>query len=440
MASFQTLHCNWREPRQNTLSARKGLNEQISLIVFPGHNYNGAMAQLRWEIADSTSTVNWDDWCIVCHDPSDLAMDPRFLRVVEQSMSDIAETKYLIGYDPQGIPVVCTCVCRFIVDTAMLAGPGPRAGINFARRLYSRFLMIPIFFCGLPVSVGSSSLRFAAGIEKGAIVKSLVAETERLAAEARAPVIVWKEFFDEDCQSLEPLVAHGYQQADSLPMNVMHCRHASFDEFCGAMRSHYRYKIKKTKKKIAKAGLRVEHITDPERIAELYTPEAHELYLAVFERAHIRLELLPRQFFLNLLSEMPEETSFTAVFREKQLVGFAWGLHLGEIYQNIFVGVNYELNPQSDLYFNTMMSDLDFGMRKGACKVYMGQSADDFKSRLGCVQHPLSIYVKLRNPAFNWLVHRFSKLVFPPYQVAQVRDLLKEDMEQETREVIDAES
>jgi len=296
--------------------------------------------------------------------------------------------------------------------------------------------MFRVFFCGLPVSVGTNSLRVAAGREKGPIVEAVIAEIERLAAEANSPVVVWKEMFDEECEPLETLKTLGYQRADSLPMNIMECTHPSFDDFCGAMRSHYRYKIKKSKKKFAKSGMRVEHITDPQRIEELYTPEAHQLYVAVFEHADIRLEILPREFFLNVTRELPEETSFTAVFQGDQLVAFAWGLHLGEVYRNIFVGFNYDLNPGTDLYFNTMMSDLDYGIRTGARRVFMGQSADDFKSRLGCVQHPLSIYVKLRNPTLNWLAHKLSSLIFPPHHTATVRDLLKDEPKQETAEAM----
>lgn len=389
------------------------------------------MTQFAWEIADSTSEVNWDDWCTVCDDPSDLAMDPRFLRALEGPMADVSETKYLIGYDDQGNPVACTCVSLFLVDGAVLTGPRHRKMINTVRKIYPRYLMFRVLFCGLPISIGSNSLRFASDREQGPIMDSLIVEMERLAAEAKSPVIVWKEFFDEDCQPLAVLTSHGYQQADSLPMNVMHCSHPSFDDYCSAMRSHYRYKIKKSKKKISKSGLRVEHITDPERIEELYTPEAHQLYLDVFEHAKYRLEILPREFFLNLVRELPAETSFTAVFQDEQLVGLAWGLHLGQLYRNIFVGFDYDLNPTTDLYFNTMMSDLDYGMRTGARRVFMGQSANDFKSRLGCVQHRLSIYVKLRNRTLNWLAHKASKLIFPPHKSTPVRDLLKEETKQE---------
>ena len=392
------------------------------------------MPNYRWEIADSAAAVNWDDWVTVCHDPSEVTMDLRFLQATEDAMRDVSETRYLIGYDENGNPVACTCLTRFWVDGAILSGPGHRNLINAVRKIYPRYMKFRVFFCGLPVSVGTSYLRIAEDHPQETVVESLETEMERLAAEQRSLAVVWKEFNNAECDSLNSLTSRGYLKADSLPMNTFESSHSDFDEFCGEMRSHYRYKIKKSKKKFDKAGLRVEHITDPERIEQLYTPEVHELYLAVLDHAEHRLETLPREFFLNLLQEMPKEISFTAVFHEDRVVAFAWGLHTGEHYRDIFVGFDYDLNHRTDLYFNLMMRDMDYGIRTGSTHVFMGQSSDDFKSRLGCVQQPLSIYVKLRNKTFNWCMHKLASVVFPPHEGAPVRDLLKADAPTETSE------
>ena len=100
---------------------------------------------------------------------------------------------------------------------------------------------------------------------------------------------------------------------------------------------------------------------------------------------------------------------------------------MGEKYRNIFVGFNYDLNPRTDLYFNMMMSDLNYGMQTGAKHVYMGQSANEFKSRLGCYQQPLSVFMKTRSKALNWLARIASGLLFPPHKGAPVRDLFKDE-------------
>ena len=71
------------------------------------------------------------------------------------------------------------------------------------------------------------------------------------------------------------------------------------------------------------------------------------------------------------------------------------------------------------------MSDLDYGIRTGSEQIFVGQSADDFKSRLGCVQRPLSIFVKMRSRVLHGLLRIFAPLFFPPHKLAPPRDLFK---------------
>lgn len=173
--------------------------------------------------------------------------------------------------------------------------------------------------------------------------------------------------------------------------------------------------------------MRVEHITDPSHIQEVYTPAVHQLYLNVLQQAEHQLETLPREFFLDLVENLPGEVSLTAIFCEEKIVAIAWGVLVGDTYRNIFVGVDYANNDKADLYFNMMMIDLDYGIRTGAKHVYVGQSADDFKSRLGCTQRPLSIFVKMRSKLFNRMMHLLAPLFFPPVKPAPSRDLFKHE-------------
>ena len=51
------------------------------------------------------------------------------------------------------------------------------------------------------------------------------------------------------------------------------------------------------------------------------------------------------------------------------------------------------MNPSLDLYFNLMYAEMDFAFTAGAETHVFGQTADDFKSRLGCHQERRYFYV-----------------------------------------------
>ena len=388
------------------------------------------MARYHWQVSPSIAETNQGDWCTVCSDPNDVAMDPRFLEAFERSFTDVSETMYLVCYDGEQQPVACACVSTFLVDGAVLTGSAHRPVINLAQKVLPGYVKFRVLFCGLPVSIGCDYLRLADGVDRNAVVDSLADQLEEFATTHRSQVIVWKEFHDDRARLLSRLHERGYLRADSLPMNTFDRGFRNLEEFCGALRSHYRYKINRSRKKFAKSGLRVEHLTDPARIESLYTPEVHKLYLAVLEQAEYKLETVPREFFLYLLRTMPGNVSLTAVFREEKVVAFAWGLHCGDTYQNIFVGVDYTLNPETDLYFNMMMCNLDYAMQSGARRILVGQSSDGFKSRLGCVGMPLSVFVKTRFRVLNKLMRLFSPWLFPAHKPAPARDLFREAAKQ----------
>ena len=65
----------------------------------------------------------------------------------------------------------------------------------------------------------------------------------------------------------------------------------------------------------------------------------------------------------------------------------------GKTYHYLFAGLEYDLNPSLDLYFNLMYAEMDCAFKAGAEIQVFGQTADDFKTRLGCHQERRFFYV-----------------------------------------------
>ena len=109
-----------------------------------------------------------------------------------------------------------------------------------------------------------------------------------------------------------------------------------------------------------------------------------------------------------------------------RIVAFAWGIFAGGAYQNLFVGLDYGLNNEFDLYFNLMANDLDHALRLGAREIQMGQTADVFKSRLGGCGHPRYVYAKgarwFTAAPLRW-THR---LLMPAPPAPPVRELYRD--------------
>src|SRR5262249_32388295 len=106
-----------------------------------------------------------------------------------------------------------------------------------------------------------------------------------------------------------------------------------------------------------------------------------------------RLELLPIAFFHSLARRLPGQVGLTVVYAGDRVAAFNWNLFDGEAYHLLFAGLDYDLNPSLDLYFNLMYAEMDFAFRAGAETLVFGQTADDFKVRLGCGQDRRFFYV-----------------------------------------------
>jgi predicted N-acyltransferase len=372
---------------------------------------------------ESVNAVPAEAWDAVCGPAADPFMDRRFLEAVERSMAADGDFQYVIIRGPAGEPVGCAALCLYRVDGAVLAGGWLRRIVQGIRRIWGNYLRFRVLFCGLPVSAGQKSLCLHPAANPIAAVAALDAALADLARRARVWLIVAKEFAEGDLAQVASLTARGYLRGDSLPMNHFEPRFRDLEHFCRALRSRYRSHITRSLRKFAQAGLRVEHLAEPERILAVYSGDVHRLYEAVVARARHKLEVLPAEFFRQLVQQLPGEVSLSVIWQDQRIRAFAWGLFHASIYHILFVGIDYSLNAEADLYFSTMLHSLDLGLRKGATDIVVGQTADEFKARLGCYQRPRVLYLKATNRLLHWVIGRTARLVFPPAPLAPRRNL-----------------
>ena len=373
----------------------------------------------------AVSDVPPQDWDPLCADPTDPFMDRRFLAAVEQSMSVDGKFFYVIVRDADGRPMACAALCAYRIDGAVLTGPTLKRFTETVRRVWPSYARLKVLFCGLPVSAGQKHFRLHPEADAALAIRALDEVMRRLARQERVWFIVAKEFEQADLAGLDCLKDYGYVLADSLPMNHFDPRFSSLDDYCRALRSHYRYKIKKSLRKFDVAGLHVETLVEPEEILAIYTDELHKLYDAVVDRAESKLEILPAEFFRQLVRQLPGEVSFSVIRQQERIVAFGWGLTRGGVYRSLFIGVDYSLNTDTDLYFNTMLRGIDGALKNGATDIFVGQAADDFKARIGCRQQPRFIYLKSPNRVFQWFFRRIARFIFPRPPAPAPHDLFK---------------
>jgi predicted N-acyltransferase len=377
------------------------------------------------KLFDSIDQVPPADWNTAAGDSSSRFMDPQFLRAVERTVPESTRVFQALIYEADGRPGACASLCLMPVDLFLLAGPRVQAAGEWGRTLLPNLGKVNVLLCGLPVSLGQSHLAFARGADRARAVALLDTLMSEIARCHGARQLAWKEFGDEDRDDLDLLCRRGYCRVESPATYEMAHPYPNFAAFCDDLRSHNRGNIRRSQQKFARAGCRAVHLEHPEAIARAYTPEVHGLYEAVVARSDVKLEVLPLSFFHELARQLPGQVTLTALYRKERIVAFGWGLAAGPDHQMLFCGVDYAQNCECDLYFNVIYHSFDRAFQCGAEVLHVGQTADDFKTRLGCTGKARHFYVRGSGPILSWLLRQSAGLLFPSRPPLPSRDVFK---------------
>lgn len=158
---------------------------------------------------------------------------------------------------------------------------------------------------------------------------------------------------------------------------------------------------------------------------DIYTADVHRLYEAVLDHADIKFERIPADLFREISKRFGDQAVFTFVYDGDTVVAFQFSLRTERVYHFIFIGINYEVSRENHLYFSTMYKHLDYVLQQGVEEVYMGQTADDFKMRLGCYQVPRYIYIRAYG-TMGVLLHSFSGILFPKAELLAEKNIWRD--------------
>jgi len=353
------------------------------------------------------------DWAKVREVAPTVFMDPRFLATVERAFATQGRFLLALVVDQRERPMAWASLCSFPVDVVTLAGPGVQSLAGRLRTVLPRLGLLRTLFVGLPVSLGQSHLVLSADADPEAVLATLDAALAEIAARERAWLIVWKEFDATAAARLAPLLARGYHRAESPVMHELDVRFKDFPDYCAALKSHYRSDVRRSERKFRASGFRVAQMHDAEEIRRVYTPEVHRLYEAVVAKSPVKLEVLPIEFFRELVRQFPGFVTLTAIYDGDRVVAFNWGMMDGRVHHYLFCGMDYAVARDADLYFNLMYHQLDDALRRGPDRIEVGQTADTFKARLGCRPTPRYFYVKPRGLLAGAALRHGFRLLFP---------------------------
>jgi hypothetical protein len=354
-------------------------------------------------------------------------MDPRFIAATELSMGSTCRFWHVIVDDEQGRAVACASLTAITLDVTDFADPRLAGVLRRLPAALTPLRHLKVLMCGLPVSAGQTGLARVPGADAADVLSALDDAVSRLAKAHGIHGICYREFEADDLGWTAPLLELGYRRAPSLPMHLFPPSFPDFPHYCAALRSRYRKEINRSLRKRRQTGIEVSVLCDAAAILRAYTPDVHELYSQLVESSEIKVERLPIGFFQELARRFDGQLDLVTLSKGGRIVAFGWGLQAGPAYHLLFAGFDPVLNAASDLYFNLVYAALDRALGRKAAKVYVGQSADAFKARLGCRAQPLYAFLKGVGPVMTRLVRYGARFLMPPVPVVSKVNVFRDD-------------
>ena len=139
----------------------------------------------------------------------------------------------------------------------------------------------------------------------------------------------------------------------------------------------------------------------------------NHLYLEVASRADFNLAVLDLRAYAKLKREKGSCFTVRGYWLNGKMVAFMTGLVCNGVLDAHFVGFEYELHHQYQLYPRMLYDYVQVAIATGASKVNFGRTSNEIKSTLGAEPVPLTCYARHRNGLSNKLVKPIFRLIGP---------------------------
>lgn len=139
----------------------------------------------------------------------------------------------------------------------------------------------------------------------------------------------------------------------------------------------------------------------------------YKLYTNVFLQAKFKLAHVSENYFLDVMQQLPQQFYMDAWFLNGKMVSFAGGFYLKNEIEAHYVGFDYEINKEYDLYQNILYSYLETAILANKQRLNLGRTASEIKSTIGAKAHELICYIRPQNTVSKLILKPFIQFLQP---------------------------
>ena len=222
------------------------------------------------------------------------------------------------------------------------------------------------------------------------VICQLKKEKSKIAA------ILIKDYYEDEKFSNEYL---GYTEFKVQPNMILDVDPAwsTFDDYLGSMKSKYRVRVRRARKKAASLTKRVMSLEE----IHAYSSEISKLYKNVANQAGFNLFFLPNNYFYSLQKHLQDKMELVGYFEDDRLVGYYTHIKdRGDLDAHL-LGYDPICNKECQLYLNMLYDLVEDSIRLNVKKLVMSRTALEIKSSVGAVANPMVLYIRANSSILN---------------------------------------
>jgi predicted N-acyltransferase len=212
----------------------------------------------------------------------------------------------------------------------------------------------------------------------------------------KVKAILLKDYRSEEKANKEDWDFSEFQVQPNMIMKIDQ-EWTSFEDYIMAMRSKYRVRVRRARKKaesLEKRQLSLEEIHS-------YAEDISNLYKNVADQAGFNLFILPKNYFYSLQKQLGEHMKLVAYFEEGKMVGYYTHIINGGELDAHFLGYDSTCNKNCQLYLNMLYDLVDDAIQLKAHNLILSRTAMEIKSSIGAEAHDMFLYMRMINPLLN---------------------------------------
>jgi len=286
-----------------------------------------------------------------------------------------------------------------------------------SQKFITKKIQLNVLVCGSLLLTGEHGFYFHPKINPQITTQLLHKGIEKAAEEldkqgTQISLFMLKDFFEPTQKKISAsLVEQKFYEFQAQPTMVLDIPQTwkSFDDYLAAMSSKYRVRAKRAFKKgkdIVRKELNLNEIEENKQ-------QIFDSYQNVAAKAVFNTFTFTPDYFTELKRQLGDKFKLIACYIGDKFVGFYTTIQNGHELDAHFLGLDYTVNRDSQLYLNMLYDMVRIGIDLGVHQITFSRTALEIKSSIGAVPHDLYLYTRHRSFISNRLVKYFIEYMVP---------------------------